>query len=525
MQNNTFHFIAAGIAVLAVITPSRAHAQNAVCPNPDGNKIVFMGSSVCLGHLASNAGGPYSYYQSYDYNHKGYVFDYATGLHDRFTRGKGGDWKVSNISVSGNTTPMVMARWKKDLLPQCARYVVYGLSMANEGIIDNPAAYNQFKTNMEKIIRDTRDSGMIPLVVNNYANNDFKDSIYAKIKSMDLLIHGWDVPTINVLGALDDGSGHWAPGYFADGGHPNDKGYEEMAASIVPSLFDALKAGKPRPEKPGPEKAAASGIRLVPGDKLRFVPEEGLKSFTVVVDVRTRAAGSLLTLKEGLNPGGLSIGASGGLVYRAAGAAGKAMGTAHVNDGAWHTLALTHYAATSRTLIYLDAVPMGGAVSGSLHPGEFQLGGDGAADSVEYRNLLFYRSGMTRDEFQAIQGGALLQSSLELYVSLAGDGSIPESSLANQAQSLNTLISEIHSTALGNRAKADFDLNFGRGTLGIHTDRIPDRVRIRTLSGRLLESRKVDSPSLDWFPATPERGIYLIEFDYAGAREFRKTAF
>lgn len=171
-------------------------------------------------------------------------------------------------NVGGNNTTLVMSRWKKDLLPQCARYVVYGLSLANEGIVNTPGAFDQFKTNMAKLIQDAKDSGMVPLVVNNYANNDFSKDIYAKILSMDLLIHGWNVPTINVLGSLDDGAGHWAPGFFAGAGHPNDKGYQEKASAFVPSLFDALKKGKPHPQK-----NPTGLVKIKSGNKLSFLPE------------------------------------------------------------------------------------------------------------------------------------------------------------------------------------------------------------------------------------------------------------
>jgi hypothetical protein len=44
----------------------------------------------------------------------------------------------------------------------------------------------------------------------------------------------WDVPTVNVLGAIDDGKGHWALGW--DDKHPQASGHAEFAYSFVPSL-------------------------------------------------------------------------------------------------------------------------------------------------------------------------------------------------------------------------------------------------------------------------------------------------
>src|SRR3546814_11216510 len=74
---------------------------------------------------------------------------------------------------------------------------------------------------------------------------------------MNLKIHQWNVPSINLLGAIDDLSGHWMDGFWADGFHPNDAGHAEMAYTIVPSFFDALESGKP-----SPVKVEGSGIKL-----------------------------------------------------------------------------------------------------------------------------------------------------------------------------------------------------------------------------------------------------------------------
>ena len=46
------------------------------------------------------------------------------------------------------------------------------------------------------------------------------------------------MPTVNVLGAIDDGKGHWALGW--DDKHPQNSGHHEFLYSFVPSLFEAL---------------------------------------------------------------------------------------------------------------------------------------------------------------------------------------------------------------------------------------------------------------------------------------------
>jgi len=509
-----------------------ASAQNSVCPVPVENKIIYMGSSVCLGYNATNMGGPFDFYQSFDFVHKGYAFDYAVLEHDRFTQGKGGDWKFSNISIGGNNTPLIMARWKKDLLPQCGRYVVYGLSLANEGIMTTPGAFDQFKTNMTKLIQDARDSGMIPLVTNNYANNDFTPAIYAKIIAMDLLIHEWNVPSINILGSLDDGAGHWAPGFFSDAGHPNDKGYQEMVAAFVPSLFDALKDGKPRPQK-----KSIGFVKLKTGSSVSFVPEAGLRSFTVILDVRTSATGSLLEYKQGAATGGLLLDATGVLAYQSAKTGIKTKGSSKVNDGAWHTLAFTHYAATAKTILYVDAVKQAGPLVDSINPADFKLGGAKGPDTAEFRNLLFYRSGMTQVEMDAIHTGSFLQSSLEIYAPLEGQGKTLEASIANTAQSKNVLTSDAGPTGNHGRFESRFQNRFESSMSGgfnlilndggenLRLDRVPETVRLYDLSGAVIGSMDVHAKTLRWNPGIVGRGVYLLELGYPGAKEFRKIAF
>lgn len=419
---------------LDVAVASDVPAASNVCPAVAEHKIVFMGSSVCFGATASPVGGTFSFYQSYGAALRGYAFDHAVALNGRFKQGLGANWDVSNISVGGNSTPNVLARWTKDLLPQCGRYVVYGLSLANEGIMTNPSAFDQFKTNMAKLIQDARGSGMVPLVVNNYANNDYTPALYSKIQSMNLLIHQWDVPTINVMGAIDDGAGHWAPGYFTSAGHPNDQGYAEMAASFVPSLFDALQAGTPRPQK-----QTTSFATLNSGDQVEFHPEAGLHSFTVIVDIRTASPGPLLGYKDGAAAGGVFIDPTGVLVYQTSKTGKTFKGQVPVNDGAWHTVAFTHYVSMSKTILYVDAVKQIEVSADGIHSDEFSLGGPNARGAVDFRNLLFYRAGMTQVELNAIKSGAFLQSSLEIYAPLDGQGKILAAAIANLAQSTNLL--------------------------------------------------------------------------------------
>jgi uncharacterized protein YjdB/lysophospholipase L1-like esterase len=204
----------------------------------DSMKITVMGSSVPSGSGATN--------------NQGYIYMYTQLLKQNYTNGKGADWNVVNKSIGGNTTVDVTGRVDRDLFPQYGKYVIYALSLGNEGIhgsTNQQGVFDQWKNNMLNLISQARAKGLVPIVVNNYTRDDFNASDYSYIKKIDMLIHEWDVPSINVLGAIGDGTGRWASGYMADNAHPNDAGHLEFSYAMVPSLFDALKANKPIPLK------------------------------------------------------------------------------------------------------------------------------------------------------------------------------------------------------------------------------------------------------------------------------------
>ncbi|GAB3637244.1 hypothetical protein GCM10027422_28340 [Hymenobacter arcticus] len=382
-------------------------------------KIVYFGSSVPYGQGATNK--------------YGYLARYTTVLGQRAAAGQGAAWQTVNISVPGDNTVKVLARWQRDLLPQRGRYVVLALSLGNEGIHGGGRpVFEQFRTNLLQIINLVRAQGMVPVVANCYTRNDYTPEDYGFIKEMNLLLHAWAVPSINLLGAVDDGTGHWAAGYWDDALHPNDRGHAELTHALVPSLFDALRAGKPLPHKV-PTAAVRLGRR---GSGLTLRPEALVHPFTQVISFRTAGTGRLLTLQDSTTQGTIGINATGIITYKSA-KNGVIMGKARANDNRWHQLVLTHYYAQGHTVLYLDGTEVG-RLPEQLLTRQLSLGGTEAPASVGYRNWLFYRAGMNPDEMRALAADSLLKSSLELYAPLSGGAGHPDS-LINLAQSTNQL--------------------------------------------------------------------------------------
>jgi len=383
----------------------------------DTLKIVYFGSSVPLGIGAKNNFGYTSYYTEI--------------LKQRAAEGKGKAWTTVNKSVGGDNTPKLLARWDKDLVPQKAKYVLIALSLGNEGIHEfGKVRFDQFKTNLPILIAKAREYGYTPVVTNCYAREDFMATDYDYIKQMNLWIQTLDVPTINLLGVTDDGTGCWVPAYRFNKDHPNDGGHKEMSYAIPPSLFDALASHKPLPQM-----VESTGLNWGSGKKnklINFKPENTVHSFTTNLTIKAGAKGQVLIIADSIGKKGyITINGNGVLTYKSA-FKNKIAGTIKITDGLWHNITLTHYYERSETDVYCDGI-LQGKVTERLVPRQLTLGKKGGK-ALSAKNWLFYRAGMNNMEVEAMGGkSTLLRSSLELYAPLDGQ----QAPLSNLAQSLN----------------------------------------------------------------------------------------
>ena len=385
----------------------------------DPFKISVMGSSVANGQGATN-------------NH-GYAYMYGELLDERFRNQESKfPWYTSGIAVNGNNTLNLLARYN-DLIHDCGTYVIFGLSLGNEGIhnaADQQAVYNQFRDNMQTLIKKAREDGKYPVMMNNYTRGDFDASDYEYVKQMNLLIHEWDLPSINLLGAIDNGSGVWANGYQNgdDIYHPTTDGHREFTYAMVPSLFDAIDAGKNQPVR-----VIGTSYSLADKRVLEFTPEETVHPFTISFKVKGTADGIIASFANGGNATGTLKIQDGVVVYDSP-LTGEIKGTVNVTDNQWHVVSLTHYYAQGRTLLYTDKV-LAGELDEKLTIGKFIVGDNTSTVGREYSELFFYRSAMVQEEIDKLCDGRMLKSSLEIYAPL--DGS--KSTIENLAQSMNSV--------------------------------------------------------------------------------------
>ena len=378
----------------------------------DENRISVFGSSVANGQGATD--------------YMGYRYLYGQHLIQRYESGESKTrFYTSNVSIGGNTTNNLLSRYD-DLIRDFGRYVIFGLSLGNEGIhgaSDQNAIFTQWRDNMLKLIKMVRADGKIPVVMNNYTRGDYVASDYSYVKKLNLLIHEWDVPSFNCLGSIDKGDGQWADGYVSDTYHQNTAGHYEFFYCMVPSLFDALKEGKAMPKR-----NTTKSMTLAAGKMIRFRPEGTAHPFTVTARVKG-GEGQVLRVRCSDGYATVTI-TEEGKVLLTTPAGGTLTSTNAITDTNWHNITLTSYYAQKRTLLYVDKVSAG-VLDERL--GEIQEVGLGGSER-EVSELVFWRSAMTPDEITAHCNGKMLKSSLEIYVPLSG-----EDELENLAQSTNTV--------------------------------------------------------------------------------------
>ena len=239
-------------SALLLVTCSLLNA----CKSPAEQRVCFFGSSVCRGVGADSLNG------------------YASQVADALPIG----WESVNISIDGNNTYDLFARFERDMTPVEAKYVVIGISLGNEGLHEKGArAVLSYKENMPRLIRMLQEQGRMVIVTNNYPRADFNEVDYEDLCAVNLEVQQWDIPTINVFGTIDDGQGRWAEHMWngSDIYHPNQLGHEAMASSFPLTMWEALQAGKPLPEYISTQ-GDENGVACV-----SFVPEGHVQSCTL----------------------------------------------------------------------------------------------------------------------------------------------------------------------------------------------------------------------------------------------------
>jgi lysophospholipase L1-like esterase len=393
-------------------------------------KIAIFGSSVANGSGDTTGNGGYA------------------GLLKIMLEKRG--WEVVNVSRGGDNTTKILPRFESQLLPEKPKYVIIGLSLGNEGItasteLARERNFEKFRSGMLRLVHMCWDNNMYPIVVNCYARNDFKEEQYQATKRMNLLINTWDVPGVNVLGTIDNGSGNWLEQCYHDKSHPNFIGHQEMYYAFVPSLFDAIESGIKVPQK----IKSSNYLEIIhpeTSSPLSFKPGDPFHSFSICFECKLTDNGTLAAIK-GAGMSLLKVD-NGKITYKSTTETEVSADTVSENKG-WQYVVITHQYLSGITSIFING-KSAGSVKESIYLDEFILGGGG--DKALYpspakscfRNFLIYRSALNTDEVKALYFDQLLTSSLEVYCPLNDLELTRGSSPKNYAQSLSKVVIDMN---------------------------------------------------------------------------------
>ncbi len=97
---------------------------------------------------------------------------------------------------------------------------------------------------MRGFVARSREHHIVPIITLCYTRNDFTSVEYEYTRRMNLAINGWDVPSVNFLGAVDDGTGKWAKGFWHDSLHPNAAGHDELLQDVRADAVRGARTGQ-----------------------------------------------------------------------------------------------------------------------------------------------------------------------------------------------------------------------------------------------------------------------------------------
>ncbi|WP_439129063.1 SGNH/GDSL hydrolase family protein [Polaribacter sp.] len=379
--------------------------------------LTFFGSSVCKGYGAKNDQG------------YAWMF-YNSNVIDTLK------YKYYNVSTNGDNTIKLekFDRLSKKLYPTKPKIVVIGLSLGNEGLrkqVDQNGreqVLEQFRSRLLRLSDSLYNQGIKPVIVNCYAHSLFDENHYRITKRMNEIINTWKYPSINVLGAIDNYEGKWVDGFVNDPWHPNNLGHKEMSYTIVPSLFDALLAGKKTPIYDyNPSYITLKNKKSEQAPLLLDLKNNTVHSFTLSFRFKKMEDGSIAGFVQGNKQNSISI-KGFNLKYKTI----SVLFDRYKDK--WNHLVLSHSFANKKSILYLNGVNIG-EVEERLSPSKFYFGG--TSKSIELKDLSFHRSSINKDEVINLFNKKIIQSSLDFFASLTK--LTQDKKISNEAQSLLVL--------------------------------------------------------------------------------------
>jgi lysophospholipase L1-like esterase len=378
-----------------------------------GKKIVCLGSSVMLGFGLATP---------------------TTQSYPALTLAEMSGWTLKNMSISGNTSAQVVARFHTEVMPENPDIIWIGISPNNEGL-DNAttdalafsAIYN-FEKGVETIVR-LCEQNQIPYIISGlYPKGTYTPLTYKYLKRFNIALQKkYGTRYINWLGTLDDGTGKFKSTLVqADTVHPNADGALNMFKCIPKALFEFL---KPMNRSGGYKKA--NGI-ILGSDTTTAQPLAMYNSGVVrnnSFTIRTEFKGNVATDNVLIYVNGTSgtklitvvKNSSGNFEVRNNGVSIMTTTTAVPSIG-YNIITLTFDKVLNIFYLWLNGIQIGSSTTTTFFFAYFAIGGGDTpannAVGVEFRNVGYWINNFTSDEVVADANGELLEGSLCLFNSL-----------------------------------------------------------------------------------------------------------
>lgn len=465
----------------------------------DPYRITVMGSSVANGQGAA---------QDDNKTNMGYAYSYNNHLAERYENGDSKyPFYISNISINGNSSVNLLNRFD-DLEREYGKWVIYGISLGNEGIheaTDKDAVYNQWKENMQILIDQARELGKEPVVMNNYTRGDFEESDYEYVKKINDEIAFWDVPSINLLGAIDNGKGNWADGYQngTDIYHPTTAGHDEFFYAMVPSMMDAMLEGKTLTMK----RDTGASYELPEGSTVEFTPDGTVHSFTLALSAETKDGDLIATIPVEGSETPVTIARNSGKIIALlpdntslSVEAGNGLDEIELSQNYIRKMISLTVNGSSAEETEFEAIS----------PKNVVIGSEDSQNAMTVGELMFYRSSMhTSSPFTA--DGQLNKSSLEVYYPFNGKGeNLAMSTVEVSVKGLDgEEIETPGSSAIDSVGENDGTFRVfsrGAGTLNVYSV-FPTEVRIMSVDGSVLYFGEIEGEK-EFSGILP--GIYVV---------------
>ncbi|MED5596132.1 GDSL-type esterase/lipase family protein [Janthinobacterium sp. P210006] len=400
-------------------------------PIKRSKKIVIFGSSVAAGYGAKNM--------------QGWAYKLSVALAPA-------GYSIVNKSVAGNNAAALMGRFYSDVVSEHPDTVIVGMSLGNEGLVgsvNKEATYNAYINGIRALVIMCRERGYKVIVAGVYSNNQYTETDYQYLLQADQELENSDIPYVNFLGAVDDGTGKWRTGMWDDALHPNDAGHEAMYRAFPLSLIESLTSGLVYiPEFVNPRTIAVTEM-LNGAIPIRYTSENDFGSFSVMCRIRRTAAGlsgkplicmehssgvfQSVRLRNSIDVLELVFGnGEGGIV--------STVSTSTFDE---HCAMVTFNYFSAEWKLYIDGVFQGSAVSTPAKNQSYDtvvFGGrsDNAgfnSNGYEFSDFTVWRSALNQEQILEAAQGRISKASLNMYSPVV-DALVPNGSrLVNLAPS------------------------------------------------------------------------------------------